>query len=67
MHTIAKGLLEYETLTGKEIQDLLDGKPPIRDFGTESGGGNGSAVPTAGEVENKGGEPDTGGMEPQPS
>ena len=26
LHTIAKGLLEYETLSGKDIHDLLDGK-----------------------------------------
>jgi cell division protease FtsH len=67
LHLIGKGLLEYETLTGKEIQDLLDGKPPIRDYGDETSGGGGSAVPTAGDIDNRGGEPDTGGMEPQPS
>lgn len=67
LHVIGKGLLEYETLTGKEIQDLLDGKPPIRDFGDDSGGGSSeSAVPSAG-LGSKGQGPDTGGMEPQPS
>jgi cell division protease FtsH len=29
--TLAQGLLEYETLTGAEITDLLKGKNPVRD------------------------------------
>ena len=33
LETLAKGLLEYETLSGDEISDLLDGKPPVRDTG----------------------------------
>jgi len=64
LHLIAKGLLEYETLTGKEIQDLLDGRPPVRDFGEEPGTAA-SAVPSAGTPRRD--EPDTGGMAPQPS
>jgi len=70
LHTVANGLLEYETLSGAEIRDLLDGKQPVRDYGddTTSDGSLSSAVPSAGKVdkEKKGGEPDTGGMEPQP-
>jgi len=31
LDTLAKGLLEYETLSGQEIVDLLDGKVPLRD------------------------------------
>ena len=31
LHTIAKGLLEYETLTVDEIKDLLNGIQPTRD------------------------------------
>ena len=30
LETLALALLEYETLTGTEIQDLLAGKPPVR-------------------------------------
>ena len=67
LHIIGKGLLEYETLSGKEINDLLKGKPPIRDYDDE-GRNNESAVPSAGEPGKKDGdEPEPGGMEPQPS
>ncbi len=67
LHIIGKGLLEYETLSGKEIRDLLDGKPPIRDFG-DDGGSSESAVPSAGEIDKKSGdEPEPDGLEPQPS
>ena len=31
LHTVAKGLLEYETLTGDEIKDLIKGIKPSRD------------------------------------
>ncbi|HUD52072.1 ATP-dependent zinc metalloprotease FtsH [Parvibaculum sp.] len=33
LHTIAKGLLEYETLSGEEIKGLLKGEPPVRERG----------------------------------
>ncbi|MEG6507457.1 ATP-dependent zinc metalloprotease FtsH [Methyloligella sp. 2.7D] len=69
LHTIAKGLLEYETLSGEEIKDLLNGKPPQRDFSDDvpSKPASGSAVPAAGRgKKKKGPEPGTGGMEPQP-
>src|SRR6478752_554804 len=35
LHTIAKALLEFETLTGDEIRNLMDGIPPVRDDGAE--------------------------------
>jgi cell division protease FtsH len=31
LHTLAKALLEYETLTGDEIVNALKGVPPVRD------------------------------------
>jgi cell division protease FtsH len=37
LHIIAKGLLEYESLTGDEIKDLLKGVKPTRDeFGNDN-------------------------------
>jgi len=33
LHKIAKGLLEYETLSGDEIKGLMAGIPPVRDAG----------------------------------
>ncbi len=68
LEKIAQGLLEYETLTGDEILQLLDGKTPSRDLGDDSPPSRGSAVPTAGKKKRTGKpkEPDSGGMEPQP-
>jgi cell division protease FtsH len=31
LHILAQGLLEYETLSGEEIKDLLEGKVPLRE------------------------------------
>ena len=69
LHIVARGLLEYETLSGQEIKDLLNGKPPVRDFPVEDTvrPGPASAVPTAGRGKKPPEpEPDAGGMEPQP-
>jgi cell division protease FtsH len=32
LDTLAQGLLEYETLSGEEIKNLLEGKKPTREF-----------------------------------
>ncbi|MBL0407389.1 cell division protein FtsH, partial [Microvirga aerilata] len=48
LEALAHGLLEYETLTGEEIRNLMDGQPPIRDTGDTLTPVRGSAVPTAG-------------------
>jgi cell division protease FtsH len=67
LHTLAKGLLEFETLSGQEVKDLLKGKPPVREFTVkEDQPKRRSAVPsTGGRAPRK--DPDLGGMEPQPS
>jgi cell division protease FtsH len=50
LHTLAKGLLEYETLTGDEITALLKGIPPVRKpyEEPEPQRGPGPSVPQAG-------------------
>ena len=68
LEALAQGLLEYETLTGQEIDDLMNGKPPARDMGDDTPPSRGSAVPKSGTKkpkDKKGGA--TGGLEPQPS
>ncbi|MEO1702633.1 MAG: ATP-dependent zinc metalloprotease FtsH [Pseudomonadota bacterium] len=67
---IAEGLLEYETLSGDEIKELMAGKKPSRDLGDDTPPSRGSTVPKAGSGKKKpssdGPEPDAGGLEPQP-
>ena len=36
LHKLAKGLLEYETLTGDEIKDVLKGKKIRKEFSKSS-------------------------------
>ncbi len=70
LEVLAQGLLEYETLTGKEIDELIDGKPPSRDMGDDTPPSRGSTVPKSGTKASKGRKgdsPDSGGMEPQPT
>ena len=63
--TLAEGLLEYETLSGEEIRDLLDGKPPHRPDEPDEPQGPASAVPVTGKRRKGfGGEPDG---EPSPA
>ena len=64
LETLAKGLLEFETLSGDEITDLLDGKKPNRESVLEPSGPRTSAVPPAGKQRPRP-DPDTG-LEPQP-
>ncbi len=62
---LAKGLLEFETLSGDEIKDLLLGKRPTREIGDRAadaallGGAAGRQEPPAAGT-------GTGPMEPQP-
>ena len=55
-------------MRSKEIADLLNGKPPVREFTVKDDKPTrpSSAVPAAGKGR-RSTEPDTGGMEPQPT
>jgi cell division protease FtsH len=64
LEVLAKGLLEYETLTGDEIIDLLKGKKPNRESVLEPTTPRTSAVPPAGKPRPRP-DPDPG-LEPQP-
>jgi cell division protease FtsH len=67
LETLAQGLLEFETLTGEEIKDLLNGKRPVReDPSEESHPPRGSAVPNTGTTKPRPDKGDAGGLEPQP-
>jgi cell division protease FtsH len=66
LHRVAKGLLEFETLSGEEVKALMRGETIVRrDDNDGSKGSAGSAVPSAGRSKPRE-EPDTGGMAPQP-
>jgi cell division protease FtsH len=65
LELLAKGLLEFETLTGDEIKDLLAGKRPTRESIIEPAAPRSSAVPTAGKGR-RGPEPGAGPLDPQP-
>ena len=66
LETVAKALLEYETLTGDEIIGLLQGRQPVRDSSEPPTTPRSSTVvPSAGKTRKPG--PDApGGLEPQP-
>ncbi|WP_439813958.1 ATP-dependent zinc metalloprotease FtsH [Zavarzinia sp. CC-PAN008] len=66
LHTLAKGLLEYETLSGEEIRTLLKGEPIHRETTPEppSEPGKGSAVPPAGSSGTR--RPNPGDLSPEP-
>ncbi|MFM1814460.1 MAG: protease, ATP-dependent zinc-metallo [Pseudomonadota bacterium] len=68
LEAITQALMEFETISGEECQAVIRGEKIVRPEDDEDTKGPiGSAVPSAGAVRpNRGGVPDTGGMEPQP-
>ncbi|MGD0634019.1 MAG: ATP-dependent zinc metalloprotease FtsH [Beijerinckiaceae bacterium] len=64
LEILARGLLEYETLSGDEIIGLLNGKTPVRDSGDDTAPPRGSPVPSTG-INRPKPLPDAG-LEPQP-
>jgi len=66
---LAKGLLEYETLTGEEISRVIRGEPPHLDDDGDSGSDEGSAPSVTAIPKTKPKPPrsDDGGLEPEPS
>ena len=71
LEAVAQALMEYETITGEETQTVMRGEKIVRkDDDEDTKGPIGSAVPSAGQSRpNRGSdeEPDSGGMEPQPT
>ncbi|WP_084420574.1 ATP-dependent zinc metalloprotease FtsH [Henriciella litoralis] len=62
--TIAEGLLEYETLSGEEITNLLNGQPPVRPDEPDEPQGPASAVPVTGKRRKDKGDETGGAPEP---
>jgi cell division protease FtsH len=66
LHAVAKGLLEYETLSVDEVRRLTQGQPIVRDTGPSKDDaarppGRRSSVPPSGRD-----KPASGGLEPEP-
>jgi cell division protease FtsH len=67
LEILAKGLMEYETLTGDEIKGLMLGRPPVRESADkDTPPPRAPAVPATGRSSRPSLGPDTGGLEPQP-
>ena len=65
LHALAKALLEFETLSGDEVQAILRGERIVRKSDDEeTKGPTDSAVPVSGRQRPPRNEP--GGFEPQP-
>jgi len=65
LETLAKGLLEFETLTGDEIKNLLLGKRPVREAVTVQPAPQDLAAPPTGMPRSRP-RPKMGGLEPIP-
>ena len=65
LHTIAKALLEYETLTGDEIRGLMDGQTPFRETEADAAPKS-TGVPSAGKAPPRKRPDAEPGAEPEP-
>jgi cell division protease FtsH len=69
LEAITQALMEYETISGQEVNSLIRGEKIVRrpdDEGPKDTAGSSSTVPTTGGRLRPRGEPGPGGMEPQP-
>jgi cell division protease FtsH len=66
LQRLAQGLLEYETLTGSEIQRVINGEPLNRDDSDDMSGGTRSSLTSIPKTRPKQSKGD-GGLEPEPS
>ncbi len=67
LHRLAQGLLEYETLSGDEIRQVLRGEPVIKKVVDEPApDGRRASVPTAGPQAGRPVPPTSGGLGPAP-
>jgi cell division protease FtsH len=67
LEAITQALMEYETISGDEVQLVMRGEKIVRsNDDEESKGSAGPAVPAAGKLRPPRPEPGTGGLEPQP-
>jgi len=70
LERLAQGLLEFETLTGPEIQKVINGEPLNRgddDSGASSNSGNTPSITSIPKLKPKSKSSDDGGLEPEPS
>jgi cell division protease FtsH len=63
LELLAKGLLEYETLSGDEIRQVIKGEPVVRNRPDEPVQSGRGSVPSSG---GRNPRPDAGGLSPQP-
>ena len=67
LEAITQALMEFETISGDEVNRVIRGEKIVRSSDDEdSKGSAGPAVPAAGKLRPPRPEPGTGGLEPQP-
>ena len=64
---LAKGLLEYETLTGDEIKRVMNGEPPQSGDRSDSSDEESASLTAIPKTKSKAKPAGEGGMEPEPS